>query len=133
MNSEPEQIENISPRGFESISCSAGTSPLRVKYLGGLRSNDAKAKDPKRDSRNVHLARFDPRISSNDTVRNLLAGYGWVIAEHNLPLDAIPSQSTVLVIDEMFFPVLSNISDGQFAALRDLLERNCQLLWVTVG
>jgi hypothetical protein len=53
--------------------------------------------------------------------------------DHALPFGSVPEKSTVIVVDETISPVLTDLSDEQFAALRDLIERECRLLWVTAG
>lgn len=53
--------------------------------------------------------------------------------EHSLPLDNLAAGSTVVVLDEMFSPVISKLSDEQYLALQQLVEKKCRLLWITAG
>jgi hypothetical protein len=78
----------------------------------------------------VHFSTPD---GSTDAPRNALTSHGWEIVDHALPFGSIPEKSTVIVVDETISPVLTDLSDEQFAALRDLIERECRLLWVTAG
>ena len=76
---------------------------------------------------------FNARDGSTDAARDLLAGHGWDIVEHSHSFDEISVNSNVLVLDEMFTPVISHLEDDQFIALREILNRECRLLWVTMG
>lgn len=53
--------------------------------------------------------------------------------EHTSSLGTVSAKSTVLVVDELFTPVISSLSDDQFLALREIISRECRLLWVTMG
>ena len=81
----------------------------------------------------VHLVHFSACDGSTDAAKNLLAGQGWDVVEHTHSLDTVPMKSTVLVLDEMFNPVISTLDDDQFTALREIMSRECRLLWVTMG
>ncbi len=76
---------------------------------------------------------FSARDGSTDAVRDVLAGHGWDIVEHTSSLGTVSAKSTVLVVDELFTPVISSLSDDQFLALREIISRECRLLWVTMG
>jgi hypothetical protein len=78
----------------------------------------------------VHFGTPD---ESTDAPRNALTSHGWEIVDHTLPFGTVPEKSTVIVVDEMISPVLTDLNDEQFAALRHLIERECRLLWVTAG
>ena len=52
---------------------------------------------------------------------------------HTNSFDKVPVKSTVLVLDEMFTPLISHLEDDQFTALREIISRECRLLWVTMG
>lgn len=98
-------------------------------YLGAL--DIAEVETFPFDSR-IHLVHFSARDGSTDAAINLLAGYGWEIVEHTHSLDTVPVKSTVLVLDEMFNPVISYLDDDQFTALHEIISRECRLLWVTM-
>ncbi|KAH8731286.1 putative polyketide synthase [Phaeosphaeriaceae sp. PMI808] len=50
---------------------------------------------------------------------------------HNIA--ELPSRSLVLVLDEIVQTVLSTASEEQWSILKILIERDCDLLWVTQG
>lgn len=106
------------------------TGSLSIAYLGAV-STEAPETLPTENK--VHLMHFSTPDGSTDASRDLLTGHGWEIVEHTHQLEKVPVKSTVLVLDEMFSPVLSNLNDDQFTALRELLDRECRLLWVTMG
>jgi hypothetical protein len=82
----------------------------------------------------IHIVHMQPVGRGKAEIRNFLAGRGWSVIEHSLPLDdKLPAHSTVLVLDEMFSPVLSTMTEDQQDAMQRLLARNCRLVWVTMG
>lgn len=103
---------------------------LQIAYFGSLaaKANESLGADPQ-----VHLVHFQPRDGAQDATKDLLSSCGWQMVEHDLPCDDIPADSTVLVLDEMFAPMISNLRDNQFEALQQLVAKKCRLLWVTKG
>ncbi|OHW97941.1 polyketide synthase [Colletotrichum incanum] len=85
------------------------------------------------EARTVHLVHLGSPNDSMGAAKNQLINLGWDVVDHVQTLDDVPTESTVLVLDEMFTPVLADLSDDQFLALRRLIEQNCRLLWVTAG
>lgn len=76
---------------------------------------------------------FGTPDGATDTSRDILTGRGWDVVEHTLPFDDVPEQSTVVVMDEIFAPVLTDLRDEQFVALRRLIDNECRILWITMG
>ena len=85
------------------------------------------------ETREIHQASFLGLQPGMDGIREGLVANGWKLREHLVPFSEIPAESTVLVIDEMFNPLISHINDEQFQALQRLIDSNCRLLWVTMG
>lgn len=106
------------------------TGSLSIAYLGALSMEEAETLP---SENKVHLVHFSTPNGSTDASRDLLTSHGWEMVEHTHQLNKVPMKSTVLVLDEMFSPVLSSLNDDQFTALRELLDRKCRLLWVTMG
>ena len=79
----------------------------------------------------ARLAKQTPTITS--TLKNILERSGWKITEHVYPFDNIGPQSTVLILDELFAPVLTQIDSKQWESLRNLISTGNNLLWVTKG
>ncbi|KAI1765524.1 PKSKA1 [Hypoxylon sp. FL1150] len=65
-------------------------------------------------------------------VQDALAAKGWPIESSSNPLQDINSSaSIVVVLDELFSSVMTDIDDKQWALLKHLTEVHCPLLWVT--
>ena len=105
----------------------------RIIYLGTPEFSEIALENFPSEPCEVQLVHFGSSHDSMGAVRNSLICRGWKVVEHALPLSELPTQSTVLVLDEMFSPVTSKMNDDQFTALRELLNRECRLLWVTMG
>ncbi|WYZ35337.1 hypothetical protein EsH8_I_001613 [Colletotrichum jinshuiense] len=62
---------------------------------------------------------------------------GWNISEAHLKsgleLEQLPPKSTVLVLDEVSQPVMATATEGQWKAIKTVIQRECNLLWVTQG
>ncbi|KAI1762472.1 putative polyketide synthase [Hypoxylon sp. FL1150] len=107
-----------------------GAGDIQIAYLG---TPVHKPKASLQSDRKIHLVHFHTDHDATNAARDLLASRGWDIVEHSLPLSDIPPESTVLVLDEMFAPVLSDMTDEQFNSLRKLIDLECRLLWTTMG
>ena len=123
-------VDDICPLGLEIVPGIFTTGQISLVHLGTLSTEEAKTFP---SQNRVHLVHFRTPDGSTNAARDLLTGLGWEMVEQTHLLDNVPVKSTVLVMDEMFSPVLSNLSDDQFTALRELLDRECRLLWVTMG
>ncbi|KAI1381948.1 putative polyketide synthase [Hypoxylon crocopeplum] len=127
-NGKAASLNELAPQGLEVIPGIATEGTFNLVYIGVLGEEKAAALGDNK----VHLVHFNTLENLTDPI-NVLNNHGWEVVEHTIPLSNIPSGSTVLVVDEMFSPVLSNLGDDQFTALRELLDRECRLLWVTMG
>ncbi|CAG5139713.1 uncharacterized protein ALTATR162_LOCUS550 [Alternaria atra] len=117
-----------SSNGLSRVSGIAARS-LSLIYLASQRPEPAESLLPN----NICLAHFGKPTGATDTIRDLLKTRGWSVVEHILPFNDIPEKSTVVVLDEMFAPLLTDLRDEQFEALRTIIERECRILWVTAG
>ena len=81
----------------------------------------------------IHITHFQPSTSSKTSLKDSLFGDGRDVVEHCIPFDSLPPKSTVLVLDEIFSPVISKLSNEQLTALRQLLDKECRVLWLTRG
>ena len=124
------QTNDVCPHGFANVPNITDTGSYGIKYLGAL---DVIEPEIFPLDNKVHLVHFGAGDGSTDAARDLLIGQGWEIVEHTYSLDTVPVKSTVLVLDEMFIPVIPHLGDAQFAALREIMSRECRLLWVTLG
>ncbi|KAI1773059.1 putative polyketide synthase [Hypoxylon cercidicola] len=122
--------KHITVDGLATVRNVRGTGDIQILYLGTPMTKTALSLQP---DRKIHLVHFNADIDATNATRDLLASRGWGVVEHSLPLSDIPPESTVVVLDEMFAPVLSNMSDEQFKSMRELIDLNCRLLWTTMG
>lgn len=125
-----DKVVKTTVPGYNAIKLS-GDGLSDLMYFG-IASNSASKPQDSADKM-VNLVHFKTGSSSTDAVRDALAEKGWQLVERNLSIEGILEKSTVIVLDEMFSPVLSDLQDDQFHLLRGLLERECKILWVTKG
>ncbi|KAK2024963.1 putative polyketide synthase [Colletotrichum zoysiae] len=116
--------------GVIAIPGVATDGPQSIRYLGSL---ETPASASETEDRTVHLVQMQSPPESVQAAKECLAGLGWNVVDHAQTMDSVPRESTVLVLDEMFTPVVADLSDDQFLALRGIIERDCRLLWVTTG
>ncbi|KAH8657763.1 putative polyketide synthase [Xylariales sp. PMI_506] len=57
---------------------------------------------------------------------------GWLLAEYS-SAKSIPAKSDVLILDELSVSVLEAITGPQWDMIHQLVERECNILWVTQG
>lgn len=66
-----------------------------------------------------------------------LRNRGWDISELHLQddpsLSRLTPKSTVLVLDEICQPVLARVTEAQWTAIQTIIQRECDMLWVTQG
>ncbi|GFF75198.1 lovastatin nonaketide synthase [Aspergillus udagawae] len=101
-------------------------SPERTPSL----SNDARAV----------IVRFSSEQSPlvNQTISEL-RDFGWSLTEiciNDEPghgLSKLPPKSSVLVLDELAQPLLATATENEWAALQEIIHRECNLVWVTQG
>jgi hypothetical protein len=123
-------LGDICPQDFNVISGVEGEGNVRIAFLGTPSQSEIQslASDKK-----IHLLHFNPADGSTDAARDLLTSLGWETVEHAISDVDVPEGSTVLVMDEMFSPVISGLGDDGFNAIKLLITRNCRVLWVTMG
>ncbi|KAF2679551.1 polyketide synthase [Lentithecium fluviatile CBS 122367] len=79
----------------------------------------------------LELFRFVEQGDVHASVRTRLSCLGWDISEHLNTCSDIPPGSTVLILDEIRTPVLGSITIEWWKTLKELLSRNCRILWNT--
>lgn len=81
----------------------------------------------------IRLAEATPALEP--ALRAALDNSGWNIIEQTglLSTQDLPTGSTVLILDELYAPVLTQINAVQWDALKTLLGSGNNLLWVTKG
>ncbi|KAK1961159.1 KR-domain-containing protein [Colletotrichum sublineola] len=122
--------------GFESVipisttvPSRTGTARLGLVFVGRKPSILA----PLSEGRAAHVVHLEGRSQGKGALISSLSGAGLTITQHaELPAE-VSEGSTVLVLDEVFLPVISGIRDDQLAMIQELMRRRCRLLWVTSG
>lgn len=79
----------------------------------------------------IRLSKKTPKLPT--AIKLALEQSGWQITEHLLSVPNAPSESTILVIDELYAPVLPEIDGHQWECLKVLVSSGKQVLWLTKG
>ncbi|KAL4903835.1 hypothetical protein BDW74DRAFT_179426 [Aspergillus multicolor] len=73
-------------------------------------------------------------LSDSALASQMLAESGvTVVGIHHLPLGEIRKDSIILITDEMFKPVLAEVTQEQWEAIHRILTFGCKIVWVTCG
>ncbi|RYC54291.1 hypothetical protein CHU98_g11917 [Xylaria longipes] len=86
------------------------------------------------EGRCIDLLHFnaDNGDATTEVVKRI-SQWGWDVRQHSAPFVTVNSDNPVLVVDEMFSPVLSTITESQWDALQNLLSQDSRILWVSKG
>lgn len=128
-----ELLDTLRCEGFDSLipmDPNAGDEDKcsNVRCLFGVLNDQA---DVQERSSQVRIVTLGSSIPETEDIQQRLHAKGWDAA--NVPLADVAPQSTVLILDELFSPLLTNITAEQWDALQDLVARQCRILWVTQG
>ena len=126
--------ESLALKGFSSICkfSSAGTTSYLARAAGEADI------DNESQTQEVAVLRLVDKSNQDGAVSQLISslrGRGWNLSEHTAA-DAAASlrpKSTVLVLDELEAPVMATASEAQWNSLKQLVQAECNLLWVTRG
>ncbi|PYH44059.1 polyketide synthase fmaB [Aspergillus saccharolyticus JOP 1030-1] len=127
LSDQDDATGQIAGLGFSHVLPMVGTDG--VGYLCSTSSCDEKSVSLKP----LHVFYMEPTTCLTQAIRAQLNIAGWDAYEHVCNPDNIPESGTVLIIDELFAPVLPHFSDEQWQCLRGLVGRGCKILWVTQG
>ncbi|PYI04018.1 putative PKS-like enzyme [Aspergillus sclerotiicarbonarius CBS 121057] len=81
----------------------------------------------------VDLVRLSASSGVDATIREQLTSSGIRVTEHSLPLPSLRKDSVVLIVDELFSPVLATVTPSQWDAIHQIVATECKILWVTSG
>ena len=76
---------------------------------------------------------LDNGSQQSQDLRSALEQLGWQIQLHQGSTEAIVPKSTIVVLDEIYEVVSSQFNAQQWSMLQDLIQKECNLLWVTSG
>ncbi|KAI3391175.1 hypothetical protein diail_7796 [Diaporthe ilicicola] len=119
----PEGLQDIE---FSTKFCAEDPS---CNIFFGIIDNDAHTQ-----KKNIELLRF--HRTQNDRVDDVIDAvrkFGWEINCHVTPFANVEPGSKLLILDEIFSPVLSEIDQTQWENLQRLLSIDCRVLWVTTN
>lgn len=90
--------------------------------------------EPEETEKKCNLIQLGPDSDIVKTTKTGLEKLGWSIAEHVYPFTDLQPESTVIILDELFSPVLATATPTQWDAIKDLIvNKRCQTFWVTAG
>lgn len=81
----------------------------------------------------VDLVHLSDDIERSAGIQKTLVSYGLQITNHRLPLDSLQPRSTVLILEELYFPILAQSNQAQWEAIQKIVMLECKILWVTLG
>ncbi|KAK1140322.1 Type I Iterative Polyketide synthase (PKS) [Aspergillus melleus] len=81
----------------------------------------------------VSLVRLSEDVHHLPGVREALTALGFRLTDVDPQSQQIQNGSTVLIIDEMYSPVLTRVTEAQWETIRHILSSDCRVLWVTAG
>jgi hypothetical protein len=124
-------LEQVQPSDFDAITGFPRLDGdfLRMRFI----ARPSRELDPAQTTSPIHLLHMNSARTKHAVAADLRTR-GWSFVEEHLPLRTdFPSGSTVLVLDEMFDPVLPAMTADQHSALQALITLNCRVVWVTMG
>lgn len=80
----------------------------------------------------INLLYFNEPTVPELKLREKLAASGWAITEHKFPFENVDPNKLSLVL-EFAEPLMPNISEGHWEAVKTLLSSGQKILWVTEG
>ncbi|KAH8729278.1 putative polyketide synthase [Ilyonectria robusta] len=117
---------SLEKSGFKSIR----TIPSEGKDVAVVASKSA-LEDAQRGA--IALVRLSETSEITSLAAKSLSELGWSLTEHASSVEAVQHKSTVLVIDELAQPLLTTVTDSQWSTVKELVRKECNILWVTQG
>ncbi|KAE8376147.1 hypothetical protein BDV26DRAFT_294376 [Aspergillus bertholletiae] len=84
-------------------------------------------------SKQLHVIYMDDKTVLPLPAEQSLVEAGWQITKHDSLTENVPAGAPVLIVDELYSPLLTHVSEAQWLFLRHLITNGCKLLWVTRG
>ena len=79
------------------------------------------------------MVSFSNEAKASSSIVQGLARINWQVVEHSFLFPNLQPGGIVLVMDELFSPLLKNIQETQWQSLQKLLNGGSKILWVTEG
>ncbi|THC90671.1 hypothetical protein EYZ11_009864 [Aspergillus tanneri] len=84
-------------------------------------------------AKQLHVVYMEQETVLPPIAEKVLRQAGWQITEHRSLAESVPAGAITLIIDELWSPILTHITEAQWLCLRRLVTTGCKLLWVTRG
>ncbi|KAE8157724.1 hypothetical protein BDV40DRAFT_304892 [Aspergillus tamarii] len=84
-------------------------------------------------AKQLHVIHMDEKTVLPPMAEQSLTKAGWQITEHDYVTANVPAGAPVLILDELYSPLLIHITEAQWLCLRHLITSGCKLVWVTRG
>lgn len=119
------------PNGFENTRhvYFGQSNLLRSAYLSAAKFEDSHNTSSPRRIDLINLT----DSSAKSTITGELNKLGWHISEHVSPFEDVQANNTVLVLDDLYSPLLPTIHEDQWESLKLLISKGTRILWVTEG
>ncbi|KAE8406449.1 hypothetical protein BDV37DRAFT_280732 [Aspergillus pseudonomiae] len=84
-------------------------------------------------AKQLHIIYMEENTILPRIVEQYLTAAGWQVTEHQYMTANVPAGAPVLILDELYSPLLVHINEAQWLCLRHLITSGCKLIWVTRG
>ncbi|RYP43908.1 hypothetical protein DL768_009576 [Monosporascus sp. mg162] len=124
----PDILRNIDLVRTMQIQDSSARFFFGVTHAGGLRFETPAAE------KQIDLLQFNSieNTAMEDTVA-AVRQLGWEVRHHRVPFTTVQPGNKLLILDELFTPVLASIAEDQWTGLQTLLSQDCRVLWASRG
>jgi acyl transferase domain-containing protein len=130
-----EMSQVLSDSGFGNTSKfpydQRSSGVTKSAYTATAESTDATV--TRNSAREINLVHLTENATLSSTIEEALKILGWQFVEHSYPFEKLEAKSTVLILDELFSPVLTTADETQWQAIKHLVSTECKMLWVTSG
>ncbi|KAJ6015189.1 PKS-like enzyme, partial [Penicillium herquei] len=131
-DNKPQDIGIFHQHGFARVSSipriDESASPSEMTIIAQVTTDVTReVTNSSADIHILHLSDCQKPICSQ------LAASGLVLTEHSEPYGDIQPGSTVLIVDELYNPILTEVNQSQWEIIKQLTTNNCKVLWVTSG
>lgn len=126
-----EFIDIFTSNGFENTRHVhfGQSNTLKSAYLSVAKFGDSASTSSPRPIDLINLTRSSEKTGIKEDLRKL----GWQISEHFSPFEQVQLKNTVLILDDLYSPLLPSISEEQWESLKTLINKGSRILWVTEG
>lgn len=83
--------------------------------------------------RSVNLVHLSDNAGRTAGACHALSALGVRLIDVHPPIEQFQKGQTILILDEMYSPVLSDVNTAQWDTIQRLFSSECSILWVTAG